>query len=280
MSTSIEHGDDSSDPPTEEINVSGRQADRLTEEFATESELVDYLRDGGDISDFSGLGGTTARRVNSWFEDEHPAAYRARIENDEGVATEFYEQDEQDHEKYLWGFICPRCEAENPLQGDPSEFRNRVFACTTCKWKVLLHTDPLAEFINRVVEADSPEWLPESYNPDDDLWDRVELIGEIDGAVEVHALSVDGSRIVLGEPHKVMEAHGRRKLCAGGKPHCWTFEAVINPGDDEDHYLHSIDMSGDAKDNSKDMVMSGDFDLRLFGADAPEMSEDEEDEVA
>jgi hypothetical protein len=278
MSTNIGHSDGSSDPPTEEINVSGRQADRLTEEFSTKVELIDYLRDGGDISDFSGLGGTTARRVNNWFEEEHPAAHRARIENDEGIATEFYERDDQDHEEYRWGYICPRCGAECDCKGDPAGFRGRPYECHRCHWVALLHADPLTEFINRVVEADSPEWLPESYDPDDDLWDRVDAIDEIDGAVEVHALGVDGSRIILGEPHDVTEADGRRKLCAGGKPHCWTYEATIYPGDDEDHYLHSIDMAGDAEENSRDMVMSGDFDLRLYKVDAPEMSEDEKDE--
>lgn len=280
MSTSIGQSDGNREPPTEEINVSGRQADRLTEEFSTESELVDYLRDGGDITDLSGLGQTTSRRIHNWFEDEHPAAYRARIENDEGVATEFYEQDEQDHEKYLWGYICPRCGAECDCNGDPSGFSGRPYTCHKCNWVALLHPDPLTEFINRVKEADTPEWLPESYDPDDDLWDRVEALGEIDGAVEVHALGVDGSRIILGTPHDVTESHGRRKLCAGGEPHCWEYEAVINPGDDESHYLHSIDMTGDVEDTSQDTVMSGDFDLRLFGVDAPEMSEEEKDAAA
>lgn len=267
-----------SPPPTESINVSGKQADRLIEEFPTESELVDYLKNGGDITDFSGLGGTTARRVRNWFEDEHPKAHRARIESDWSIVTEFYQQDTQDHEEYLWGFICPRCDNQNPLKGDPSGFRGRVFACTTCYWKVLLHADPLDEFIERVKEADDYDWLPDSYNPDDDLWDRVNAIGEIEGSPEVHALGVDGTRIILGVPHDVSERHERLKLTAGGKPHNWEYEAIITDGDNE-NYIRAVDMDADAEDVQSETKLAGQFDLRLYNVDAPELTDAERDEA-
>jgi len=138
-------------PPTDEMNVTGRPADRLHEEFETESELIEFLKDGSKVSEFSGIGSTTSNRVFDWFETEYSEANRERIENDEAYCTEYYDQDERNADgEYLWGFICPRCESENPLKGNPEDFRNRPFGCTTCNWVSCLHADAVERFIESV----------------------------------------------------------------------------------------------------------------------------------
>jgi hypothetical protein len=145
--------------PTDEMGVSGRQADALEDAFESTDEIVDYLTDGGSVSDYDGIGSTTSRRVMDWFEQAYPIAHRERRENDEGICTEYYDGDGRaDDGSYLWGFVCPRCESENPLKGDPAGFRGRPYACMTCNWVSLLEGESIDEFVDEVdPEIETPE---------------------------------------------------------------------------------------------------------------------------
>ena len=137
--------------PTGDMGVSGTEADALQDAFETRDDLVDYLTDGGSVTDYRGIGSTTSRRVLDWFKDTRPGAHRERRENHEGICTEFYEIDERaDDGAYLFGYICPRCGGENDLRGDPRGFRNRTFACVECRWVALLEAESIDKFVEEV----------------------------------------------------------------------------------------------------------------------------------
>lgn len=139
--------------PTDEIGISGDQAARLREEFDTESELTTHLRQNKTIIDISGIHKTTSRRVNEWFKNNHPEARRTRIQNNNSMVAEFYEQSEQDGDEFQWGFVCSRCGCENPMEGNPELCKDRVFSCTSCDERVVLHTIYVTDFLEETVNT-------------------------------------------------------------------------------------------------------------------------------
>jgi hypothetical protein len=63
--------------------------------------------------------------------------------------TEFTTEvpDEVDDDgKFLFSFVCPRCEDLNALEGDPRDFATRPFRCLECNYVPLLVEDALEEF--------------------------------------------------------------------------------------------------------------------------------------
>lgn len=136
---------------TETVGITGRPADALRDVYDSLEELLEDYRAAADIGDHPGVGDRTTPKIHSYVEDEHPDVRRERDENDEGVCTEFttnhdLDAEDLDPEAFYWAFVCPRCEHPNPLKGDPDDFRNRPFACTTCRWVSLLEGDRVAEF--------------------------------------------------------------------------------------------------------------------------------------
>jgi hypothetical protein len=140
---------------TEELPVSGRAASNLEDEYGSVEELITAYREAEDITDISYVGSATMRDLREIIHERDPDAERARKENDEAICTEYttWAPDEPEDGVFYFAFICPRCEGENPLKGDPDKFRGRPFRCEECGWVPLLEGDSLNRF-SQEVETD------------------------------------------------------------------------------------------------------------------------------
>lgn len=146
---------------TDRFGLTSRTASALADGYDSLDDLLDAYRAGDDLTDLDGVGRRTSFKVTTHIEEEHPEAVRTRLENDEGVCLTFttdHGLDEADLESdtFYWAFVCPRCEATNPMQGDPDGFKGRPYACETCQWVALLEAEALGAFRGEhFQEADS-----------------------------------------------------------------------------------------------------------------------------
>lgn len=63
--------------------------------------------------------------------------------------------DRDDTDECYFSFVCPRCEALNPLKGYPREFRDMPFRCVECRYIPLLEAEALEDFIEEHYADDS-----------------------------------------------------------------------------------------------------------------------------
>ena len=94
----------------------------------------DGEQDGGEVKHY----GTEEHRDD--------ASVATRFTTDHGLNAD-------GSEKTLFAFICPQCDARNPLQGDPKDFGNKPFACEECGYTSLLLAESVNEFAEQEVEA-------------------------------------------------------------------------------------------------------------------------------
>ncbi|WP_139327072.1 hypothetical protein [Natronorubrum daqingense] len=137
----------------EDMGVSSRPAEKLAEKFETESHLVDYIVNDGKLTDFSGVGDRSASHVRTWFVTEYPEKERERKQHSESYCTEFTtdhgipEDEKKEPSEPYWAWICPRCSNKNPMYGHPNGFKNRPYACTTCRWVSALDAESIDEWL-------------------------------------------------------------------------------------------------------------------------------------
>lgn len=113
--------------------------------------------------------------------------------------------------------------------------------------------------------SDFPAWLPDEYDPTDSLADRLRVIAEIDGGIELHVGNTDVTEIV-GQPQHVQDTGETVRLSAGASPTQWKWEIVVpNKGSPR---LDKVDSTKDI-----DEYMDGlrtfirDIDVRIYGVD-------------
>ncbi|TKX60606.1 hypothetical protein EXE48_11580 [Halorubrum sp. ASP1] len=118
-------------------------------------------------------------------------------------------------------------------------------------------------------EIDRPEWLPDEYDPDAPLHERLEILAPIDGGIELHA---EGDRVteVIGEPRRLTKVGTntvRLKTGTGPDTSSWDWE-VTAPQNGEP-YLQKVDpdQRAEAYMKTKKTRMRG-MDIRVFGVDA------------
>ncbi|WP_135822989.1 helix-hairpin-helix domain-containing protein [Halostella litorea] len=143
--------DDWHDTLTDTLGLRDREASAVEVAYPSVDSLVDALREGADLSTVDGVGDQTRTRLMQWFQDEHHDAYRERLQNDEGICLTFttdhgLDESALDDGKFYWAFVCPRCEATNPLVGNPAKFKNRPYKCETCAWVPLLEGEAIDAF--------------------------------------------------------------------------------------------------------------------------------------
>lgn len=137
----------------EDMGVSSRPAKKLAEKFETEDHLIDYLVNDGKLTDFNGVGSRSAEHVRTWFKAEYPEKERERKERSESYCTEYTtdhgipEGEKKEPSEPYWAWICPRCSNKNPMYGHPDGFKNRPYACTTCRWVPLLDAESIDEWL-------------------------------------------------------------------------------------------------------------------------------------
>jgi NAD-dependent DNA ligase len=145
----------------EDIGVGSRPAKKLAQEFDTEDELVEFIVDGGELDEFSGVGEQSAFEVRTWFSAEYPEKEREMKERDEAYCTEYTldhglnEDQVADADGPVWAWICSRCDHNNPMEGDPDGFADRPYACVNCRWVPLLDSEALGEFAEEELEDEA-----------------------------------------------------------------------------------------------------------------------------
>lgn len=108
-----------------------------------------------------------------------------------------------------------------------------------------------------------PEWLPDDYDPDASLPERLRVIGEIDSDIELHAQGDDGEVWNIGKPHQVT-LRKALTLRAGGEAHAWDWEVVV-PATDDPTVLRAVEFVDGGSDTTP---VAEDVDVRLYGVDA------------
>lgn len=117
---------------------------------------------------------------------------------------------------------------------------------------------------------DDTEWLPDEYDPGAPLRERLKVMVEIEGGIELHAGDERGVVEVLGSPHEVNETGvGGLELRAGGKPHNWNYEVAV-PAEDAGRgaFVRKVDPNQTHEDYiDTRRVRLRDVDVRIYGAD-------------
>lgn len=116
-------------------------------------------------------------------------------------------------------------------------------------------------------QEDPPEWLPEDYDPEASLRDRLEAAMDIDGGIELVAKGEDGVEIHAGEPQELTENHaGSIRVKCGQSISDWDYEIVV-PAEAEPR-LESVDPGQEIEDywDSRSTELK-DIDVRIYGVD-------------
>lgn len=67
--------------------------------------------------------------------------------DDDAYCTEYVKLPRNEKGQFCFAFVCPKCEHENKLKGNPLGFRNRTFSCHECRWVPLLKDEAIDRFI-------------------------------------------------------------------------------------------------------------------------------------
>lgn len=125
-----------------------------------------------------------------------------------------------------------------------------------------------------------PDWLPEEYDPDASLRERLPIMADIEGGIELHVRDERGVVEIVGRPKDFRttkwESGDTLVLQAGGgRPaHIWKWEIVV-PASGEPH-LKKVDpeQTMEAYMSTKRTYMR-DIDVRIYGVDADRFEEEE-----
>lgn len=118
-------------------------------------------------------------------------------------------------------------------------------------------------------ESDDPEWLPDEYDRDADLADRLPIMAEIDGGIELHVKGDSGTVEIVGSPQHFNDTPRYMRLCCGSSAGDWSWEIVVPKNDDHNPRLEKVDPDQDieAYEATKQNYLS-DVDVRIYGVDA------------
>ncbi|ELZ39343.1 hypothetical protein C471_08495 [Halorubrum saccharovorum DSM 1137] len=120
-----------------------------------------------------------------------------------------------------------------------------------------------------------PEWVPEEYDPDAPLAERLPVIAEMEGGIEIHVEDKRGTIYVVHQPQNLKElpSDGLQLDC-GPRTGYWSHEIVV-PGGDHEAYLRKVDpdQDYDAYVATRETV-GKDIDVRVYGVDADRFEDD------
>lgn len=128
-------------------------------------------------------------------------------------------------------------------------------------------------------ENGHPDWLPEEYDPDASLRERLPVIAEIEGGIELVAGDDQGDVRNVGPPKGLnavtWEDGETLTLESGGKAsqdHLWEFEIVV-PAEGEP-FVRSVDpeQGHEAYQRTKKTILD-DIDVRIYGVDDDRLKE-------
>ncbi|GGO03724.1 hypothetical protein [Haloarcula pellucida] len=227
----------------DDVGLKSREANAVADAFPTEGDLLSDYVDGITFTDAEGIGHTTADRLHRWLDDTHPDAVADKRERDEAYCTTFVDLD-NDAGAFIFAFICPRCDSENPLRGDPGDFSNRPFRCETCNWVPCLDGDSLTEFrdehYEEPVAADGS-----GEQPDTDIYELdVEL--RQSETIAVEATSREEAWDALEHPHERDVQEFLAKNASQFTGALYEPQDVISVGDVEEPDISLVAEGGDA----------------------------------
>jgi len=112
-----------------------------------------------------------------------------------------------------------------------------------------------------------PEWVPDEYDPDDPLAERLPVIAEMDGGVEIHVRDKKGVEYIVHQPQHLHDLpHDGLKLSCGTAPDDWSYEIVV-PGEHEP-FLREVDPNQNHEAYIKTHnTVGNEIDARLYGVD-------------
>lgn len=118
-------------------------------------------------------------------------------------------------------------------------------------------------------KIDRPEWLPDEYDPDAPLHERLNLLAPIDGGIELHA---EGDRVteVIGEPRELTETGaGAVRLKTGTGPNTFSWDWEVTAPPEGEPFLKKVDPDQEAEAYMKTKkTRMRDMDIRVYGVDA------------
>lgn len=117
-------------------------------------------------------------------------------------------------------------------------------------------------------QTDLPDFVPDEYDPEADLYERLPVIAEMEGGIQLHAADGTGTDHVLGSPHDLNEdCHENYRLHVGGRQFNWDYEIVV-PSGDHPPRVEEADPDQDIEDyyDSRDTWLEP-ADVRIYGVD-------------
>lgn len=128
-----------------------------------------------------------------------------------------------------------------------------------------------------------PDWMPDEYDPNAPLSDRLPITTEIEGGIELWAGDDRGLTKILGEPHEIREnGAGTLRMHVGGSEFNWNYEVVV-PASDTDPFVQAVNPDQDVEDyeRTKTTELEG-VDVRIYGIDHDRLEgvDESEPEVA
>lgn len=111
------------------------------------------------------------------------------------------------------------------------------------------------------------EWLPDEYDPEASLADRLDVIPAIDVSCEFRARDPETEQEThIGQFQHVTDAPGTRRFAFGARPDNWQYEVTLN--DRGVAVLHDVDPMQpiDAYQQTK-TALAHDVDVRIYNVD-------------
>lgn len=128
--------------------------------------------------------------------------------------------------------------------------------------------------------SDTPAWLPEEYDPDAPLHERLPVMAEIEGGIELHVRDERGVVEIVGQPQHFEDPENTASvLKAGSRPDNWRWEIVVpREGSGSEPFLRRVDPNQrfEAYISTRDRWMEN-IDVRILGVDADRFLDGESD---
>lgn len=121
-------------------------------------------------------------------------------------------------------------------------------------------------------DADDPDWLPEEYDRDADLRDRLAVMADIEGGIELWVSDDQGVVEIVHQPVEFLESHHEvyelRTGPTGDVSDGWNYEIVVPKSENGDPFLRSADPDQDYEDYIETRTIElRDIDVRIYGID-------------
>lgn len=115
--------------------------------------------------------------------------------------------------------------------------------------------------------SDYPDWLPDEYDPDAPLRERLRVMANIEGRIELHVRDPRGVTEVIGSPVNFHEREGGTyQLDAGYGDDMWQWEVIAPPDGPARLYKVQPELPMELYEDTRERWLSG-IDVRIYGID-------------